>query len=87
MNKRKYYYNETDLRKALVATSEASPQLYVYAKSTFAEAFIVTMKRLNPQAPTDAMILSDGRSYWKNGKQKKFTQKQIIADQQIGWKT
>ena len=80
------YYNEKDLVKALKVSSKVSPHLYFYPISGFAEARIVSMKRLNVQAPTDCMILSYGRAYFKNGKRKPFSEKQIIEDQKVGWR-
>ena len=81
---RTYYNNEKDLLKGLENASKAKPNLYFYGVSLFNQAYIVQTRRLNPQAPTDSIILSNGRTYWKNGKQRKFTEKQIIKDQQTG---
>lgn len=83
---RTLYSNENDLRIALENASKASPDLYIYGVSLpFQGAYVLMMKRLNKQAPTDAIILSNGQTYWKNGKEKQFTDKQIIADEQVGW--
>ncbi len=85
-DKLEWFYNEKDLVKALEKKSKASPDMYFYPFSEFGRALIFEMKRLNSQAPTDCMSLSYGRAYYKNGKRKSFTKKQIIKDQQIGWK-
>mgnify|MGYP001334512556 FL=1 len=82
----KLYYNAPDLTEALFKESKAHPKLYMYPVSLLGEAYIWKGKRLNAQAPTDAMILNGERHYWKNGKKRKFTKAQIIADQQVGWR-
>ena len=83
--KMKWYYNEKDLVEALEKQSNANPKLYFYPFSEWGRAMIFKMQKLNSQAPTDCMKLSFGRAYYKNGKRKQFTKKQIIKDQQIGW--
>lgn len=81
-----YYNNALDLTEALIKESKAHPKLYMYPISSLGEAYIWKGKRLNAQAPTDAMILNGESHYWKNGKKRKFTEAQIIADQQVGWR-
>ena len=82
----KWYYNEKDLVEALEKQSKENPKSYLYPQNEFARARILKMQKLNSQAPTDCMELSFGRAYYKNGKRKQFTKKQIIKDQQIGWR-
>lgn len=53
-----------------------NPGLYVTLFTCFG-LFARTDKRLHVCAPTD----SYGTSYWLNGKEKTFTENQIIADQ------
>jgi len=78
MTERTYYQNKPDTIKAGLAFSKANPNLYVIAlRWGFDQAYVTGNKRLNIFAPSDAMF----GIYWLNGKQKKFTEKQIIADQ------
>ena len=78
MTERTYYQNKPDTIKAGLALSKANPKLYVTAlRWGFDEAYVTTAKRLNVYAPTDSLW----GIYWLNGKQKKFTAKQVIADQ------
>lgn len=78
----KVYTNEKELVEALFEKSKEDPDYYFYPFAGFAEANILKMKKLNTEAPTDCMILSYGRAYYKNGKRKFFTSKQKIKDQQ-----
>tara|TARA_R100000353_G_scaffold18683_3_gene17215 strand:- start:433 stop:684 length:252 start_codon:yes stop_codon:yes gene_type:complete len=80
------YTNEKELVQALFEKSKKCPDYYFYPFASFLEAKILKMKRLNSEAPTDCMILSYGRAYYKNGKRKSFTTKQKIRDQQTRWK-
>ncbi len=78
MTERTYYQNKPDTIKAGLALSKANPKLYVTAQMMpFTGAYVTTAKRLNVYAPTDSLW----GIYWLNGKQKKFTAKQVIADQ------
>ena len=78
MVERTYYQNKPDTIKAGLALSKANPKLYVTAlRWGFNEAYVTGSKRLHVFAPTSVMF----GIYWLNGKQKKFTEKQIIADQ------
>ena len=82
----KVYTNESELVASLFEKSKKDPNYYFYPFGGFAEARILKMKKLNAEAPTDCMILSYGRAYYKNGQRKSFTLKQKIKDQQIRWK-
>ena len=75
---RTYYQNKRDTMEAGLTLSKANPKLYVTAEMMpFTGAYIMTYKRLNVFAPSDALW----GVYWLNGKQKNFTSKQVIADQ------
>lgn len=72
------YQNKPDTLKAGLALSKANPKLYVTAQIwPFKGAYVSTHKRLNVFAPSDSLW----NVYWLNGKQKNFTSKQVIADQ------
>ena len=75
---RTYYQNKRDTMKAGLALSKANPKLYVTAQMMpFTGAYVTTDKRLNVYAPSDSLW----NLYWLNGKQKNFSDKQVIADQ------
>jgi len=76
MTEQTYYDNKADTIKACLAMSKANPKLYVTARNAFG-AYVHTSKSLNVFAPSDSMF----GIYWLNGKQKNFTAKQVIADQ------
>ena len=73
-----YYQNKPDTMKAGLALSKANPKQYVTAQMMpFTGAYATMHKHLNVYAPSDSLW----GVYWLNGKQKNFTSKQVIADQ------
>ena len=73
-----YYQNKRDTLEAGLTLSKANPKLYVTAQIwPFTGAYVTTHKRLNVFAPSDSLW----NLYWLNGKQKNFSDKQVIADQ------
>ena len=75
---RTYYQNKRDTLEAGLTLSKANPKLYVTAEMMpFTGAYVTTYKRLNVYAPSDSLW----GVYWLNGKQKNFSDKQVIADQ------
>jgi hypothetical protein len=76
LNETIQYNTVEDARAAALKTSQENPKMYVTIYACFG-LFISCHKRLNVFAPTDSYI----KSYWLNGTEKPFSQKQIIADQ------
>jgi hypothetical protein len=72
--------NVEQVQSACLAYSRKNPRLYVTAKVVFGVCFIYGETRLNVFAPSDCSD-STGGLYWLNGMGKRFTTKQVIADQ------
>tara|TARA_R110000824_G_scaffold51089_3_gene142856 strand:+ start:538 stop:783 length:246 start_codon:yes stop_codon:yes gene_type:complete len=68
--------NESEAIKGCTELSQKNPGKYVYANSTFG-LFAQVEKRLSVYAPSDSVF----NWYALNGQVKKFTSRQIIADQ------
>ena len=69
--------SEMEAKAEAVALSSANPGQYVIAWALFSTAYASIKPRLNVYAPTDSSF----GWYALNGKAKKFSQRQIIADQ------
>ena len=89
MSETKHFQTPEALERACQIASAQNPTLYVYGVQVAFQGARITMpKRLPKTAYSDSVVFSHRdfkRFYWKNGKQKEFSQKQIIADQQVGW--
>ena len=76
-----HYANLEDARKVALAASIADPSRYFYIHELFGW-YVCAEKRLNVFAPSDGTsIWGHTGTYWKNGKEKPFTKRQRIADQ------
>lgn len=75
------YTSLPEARRAALALSQKNPTMYVAIGNCFGW-MVVMHKRLNVFAPSDYTD-TFGRTgtYWLNGKEKAFTAKQRIADQ------
>jgi hypothetical protein len=71
------YDTVKDARAAALKASQKNPKIYVTVFACFG-LYLSCKNRLNVFDPTDNYI----KSYWLNGKEKPFSEKQIIADQQ-----
>lgn len=72
------YNSLKDARAAALKMSQENPKVYVTLFAMFA-LIIHTSKRLDVFQPSDSP--RDCKSYWLNGKEKPFSQKQVIACQ------
>ena len=72
----KCFNNLKDARRYALNFSKKNPGNYITLYACFG-LFVHSHKRLNVFAPSD----SYGKSYWLNGKEKNFSEKQVIADQ------
>ena len=68
--------NWEEASAAALAHSQTHPGVYVTIVADFGQAFLITGKALHVFAPTDSL----GGVYWLNGKEKKFTDRQVARD-------
>jgi len=75
-------FNDIDEARAFaLAESKKNPTSYYLITSCFGW-FVESASRLRVQSPSDATHFSGQTgTYWKNGKEKPFTEKQKIADE------
>lgn len=68
-------------KAAALAASQADPSRYFWIVNCFGWV-VISANRLAVQTPSDGSDWSGQTgSYWKNGKERRFSEKQIIADQ------
>lgn len=76
-----YFTNIRDAREAALIASQADGSRYFWIGNCFGW-FVESASRLPIHAPSDASDWSGQTgTYWKNGKERSFTEKQRIADQ------
>jgi len=71
------YNTLKDARAAALKMSQENPKVYVTLFAMFS-LIIHTSKSLNVFQPSDSP--QNCKSYWLSGKEKSFSQKQVIAD-------
>ena len=77
----KTYTTLGEARNAALRESEAAPSLYFWVSNCFGWV-IDSAQRLPVHAPSDGSHWNGaGGSYWKGGKERDFSEKQRIADQ------
>ena len=77
----KIFSNLDEVREAIIAASTADPSSYFWISNCFGWV-INSANRLPVHAPSDGSHWSGmTTSYWKGGKERNFSEKQRIADQ------